>query len=135
MSEQGWYWIAAVVLVLGISSEVASRPNSFGGLACNLLASIEHIPGPVGRAVAVAEASLGRRDAGLQAGQLAMVRAQSRLSQFQVRLDRRQAEIIRRQAEHAAFMARRQAEHAGVWATECAEKEVRAIPVDDPDMF
>ena len=135
MSEQGWYWIAAAVLVFGISSEVASRPKTFGDLACNLLASIEHIPGPIGRAVAVAEASLERRDTGMQAGQLAMVRVQSRLAQVQTRLDRRQAEIMRHQAEHAAFIARRQTEHAGVWATECAERELRASPVDDPDMF
>ena len=135
MSEQGWYWIAAAVLVLGISSEVANRPNTFKDLACNLLATVERTPGPVGRAVALAEGSLGRSDSGIQAGQLAMVRVQTRMAQVQARLDRRQAEMVRRQAEHAASMARRQAERAGVWSAECAEREIRATPVSDPDMF
>lgn len=135
MSEQAWYWIAAAVLVLGISSEVASRPNSFSHVACNLLATIERTPGPVGRIVALAETTLGRNDSEIQTGQLAMVRIQSRLAEVQARLDRRQAEIMRRQSERAAAMARRQAERASVWSTECAEKEVRAIQVDDQDMF
>ena len=135
MSEQGWYWIAAAVLTLGISSEVANSPNTFKDLACNLLTRIEHAPGPVGRTVALAEASLGSGDFGVQDGQLAIVRVQSRLSQAQTRLDRKQAEIIRRKAERAAFVARHQADRAGVWSTECLEKEMREIPTDEADLF
>ena len=135
MSEQGWYWIAAAVLTLGISSEVANSPNTFRDLACSLLARIENAPGPVGRAVALAEASLGGGDLRIQDGQPVMVRVQARLAQTQARLDRKQAEIIRRQAERAALVARRQAERAGVWSTECAEKELRRIPTEDANLF
>ena len=135
MSEQGWYWIAAVVLTLGISSEVANRPNTFRDLACDFLARLEHAPGPVGRAVALAEASVGGSNVRMQDGQLAIVRVQSRLAHAQTRLDRKQAEMIRRQAERAAFVARRQADRAGVWSTECIEKEMREIPADETDLY
>jgi hypothetical protein len=135
MSEQGWYWIAAAVLTLGISSEVANSANTFRDLACNVLARIEHVPGRVGQTVALAEASMSGGEVRIRDGQLAVIQVQSRLAQAQARMDRKQAVRIRRQAERAAFVARRQAERASVWSTECAEKELRQIPTDEADLF
>ena len=107
ISDKAIYWIATVVLALGVGNSLSTahpdwaqaaseRPLMLADAACNRLANL----------ATLADLMFGRSQVGIDRTQVAVARVQSRLASVQARLASREARIARIQQERVLTFTR-----------------------------
>jgi hypothetical protein len=104
VSEKAMYWVAAIVMTIGLSHSWMSHQFSGTALSNRVAARLQGLAVLGDRIAGRGDALAARAQARVERTQASMDRVQSRVDCVQVELEQRQVEMARRQAE----MLRRQ---------------------------